>query len=1305
MKTSSRFRRAAIAACALFAAAAQAGVRVPFALPDEPGRTWLVTLAATLPDDHSHIVSTFVAGRPFTVTAENGGCFEAEWDGLDEDFMPVPPGDYGVKGVFAPAEVWPVDGEWHAVTARYVGGAGSFLPDPATPELWKVPIPFQGDPVSSPMVDVSASPDGRRVVLQYQYLENGRNCPILDLDAPDGPAQVVAAFPSGGVGGGPVACTDGTRVWACSRDGTRDFVYRADGRPFGPDSAPARAGGRLPPGAVADMLAVPADAPGAAPRVWLAQRGKIVPVWHPEWNRDWPEESKTEFVDELTVHDGGSGEPIASVRIRRPHAMALSPAGDAVFVLHGEPGRLSVARVAVRNGVPAGSPPVELFALPAGIDARDLAIDSKGRFYVADPARNHAWRLSPKGRVEKRFGRADAQTPGAYDPETPMGPTRLAVRRDAQGRERLLLVESLGPNRLSEWDCESGAFLRAFPAWQTFANGGWGPDPERPEHVYVPGHGGWLVRWRIDYATGAWTVDAVWPGLPAEPRFSLNKFCVVRAGGRLYFASEQNLTVCRLSDDGRAVALSAALLREGDQWLLWNDADGDGRVSDAEKRPCDVPPGAVTYHGQKWLPGLSYLALGQGTGDAWRLDPDGFDAHGNPVFSRWTKILSDPVFAARRAGTATALGGAHELADAFTSDWMQADASPGGDVWTQARGGRDFSANFGAQHKISHYVPDGKGGLRLAWRVGRTDLARDGARGAFSGAMRLFRPRGGLLAAIDQTRSGVFLFTEDGLYLDTVFAPETLRREQGVYRQDGEFFVGTVYDDPASGRIYYAGGKCTPLLYEFAGWSLAGNPARRLDTLPARVSLRLADIADPPEMALALRGGAAAARVATFAPAFGGAELRGGSMRGWEDAEPVAIGAGEGQSVEVRPLWTPDALLLRWHVRTGAPFDPPRLADPTRLFAHDQGADTLSFHFQGDPDAPVPGPEAGRPGDVRFVFGLFRGRDGAVGPLGMAFYPEWKGPGEARPVGFRTPVGETRFAHAARIPGARYGWAKDEDGLGFTLAVSIPRAAFPRQDAPFSGALRTRCDFEANLGGHHRVWWSNADGSASTETWDEPTEARLYPGAWAPMRLAPADTGLVPREWSVLGPFGGPATAGWSYDPSPPQKPLVAELFDKTRYAPDAHLAAPDFAAAYSGPETTGWWGAPEGGAVRWKTAPLAETDTRVAVGLGAQLWYGATVLHAARDLDATLELQSHPMTTARWFLDGEEITPAASDWRDDPSSSLFRRLAARPVHLSKGGHVLVFRGYCTGYPPFRLGARILPDHPADVWALRATPR
>ena len=110
----------------------------------------------------------------------------------------------------------------------------------------------------------------------------------------------------------------------------------------------------------------------------------------------------------------------------------------------------------------------------------------------------------------------------------------------------------------------------------------------------------------------------------------------------------------------------------------------------------------------------------------WRLAPSGFDAHGNPIFTNWTKVLTDPVFAARSAGTADALHGGNELADRFTSDWMGADGSPETGYYVQARGGRNFSANEGPQHKITRYVPDGRGGYVMQWRTGRSALQTSG---------------------------------------------------------------------------------------------------------------------------------------------------------------------------------------------------------------------------------------------------------------------------------------------------------------------------------------------------------------------------------------------------------------------------------------------------------------------------------------------------------------------------------------------------------------------------------------------------
>jgi hypothetical protein len=130
-------------------------------------RTYLVTLAIVQAENPDWIVSQFACGVARTVTAENGGQFAEIWDGLDDNFMPVPPGDYAVKGIYAPAQLWRVDGQWHAITPKFAGGASPWLP---SPDDWQKPEPFGGDPVGAPMQDVAVGLNGV-AVFYYQYLE------------------------------------------------------------------------------------------------------------------------------------------------------------------------------------------------------------------------------------------------------------------------------------------------------------------------------------------------------------------------------------------------------------------------------------------------------------------------------------------------------------------------------------------------------------------------------------------------------------------------------------------------------------------------------------------------------------------------------------------------------------------------------------------------------------------------------------------------------------------------------------------------------------------------------------------------------------------------------------------------------------------------------------------------------------------------------------------------------------------------------------------------------------------------------
>ncbi|MCX7010588.1 MAG: hypothetical protein NTY53_25645, partial [Kiritimatiellaeota bacterium] len=224
-------RLVVLGACAAQAVAGTTGVPVAYQLPaDGPlPQTYRVTLAIVEAKHPDWIISQFACGVARTVTKENGGKFTETWDGLDDNFMPVPPGEYAVKGIFMPAKKWQVDDAWHSVTPRFVTGAGAWMP---TPEQWDQPEPFGGDPCGQPLGDVAVGPNGV-AVFSYVYLENGLNYPMVDLNKPVNYEQFLRAYNSGGAAGGPCVATDGEATWVISTDGGPKFVFRTDGKAFG----------------------------------------------------------------------------------------------------------------------------------------------------------------------------------------------------------------------------------------------------------------------------------------------------------------------------------------------------------------------------------------------------------------------------------------------------------------------------------------------------------------------------------------------------------------------------------------------------------------------------------------------------------------------------------------------------------------------------------------------------------------------------------------------------------------------------------------------------------------------------------------------------------------------------------------------------------------------------------------------------------------------------------------------------------------------------------------------------------------
>ena len=1256
----------------------ETGVPVAYQLPADGvlPRTYLVTLAIVDPKNPDWIISTFVAGAPRTVTAENKGKFTETWDGLDENFMPVPPGDYAVKGIYTPARQWSVDGDWHAITPKFVGGISAWVPPTDAPDAR---LPFGGDPVGSPMRDVAVGPNGV-AVFYYQYLENGLNAPMIDLKKPVGFGQFICAFNSGGAAGGQSVATDGETVWAASSDGGPKFVYRTDGKPFGSSPSANRRDCYLAEGYVASMAALREQASGKS-FVYIAQGAKFVGTLQKKGNitRTRYTASDTDFADIITVHDGGDGKILATLPLPRPQSLSVQ--GGKLYALHADGAGLAVSASVITAGVPDGKWQ-RVFAVPATIKAFDMKVDSHGRFYLSDPTANKVYQLDAAGKVLRTFGSLAVQKPGTYDRETLMEPEKLATWRDTEGKDRLIIVEMAGPNRTSEWSADDGKLLREFTTYQTKANDGYAVDEEHPEDLYILGHRNWLTRFKMDLSKQTWVVDAVWPDVGNDPRLpGLSKPRVIRVNNRTYLACERSHNVYRL--DGDRWVLSAGLVAgEKGKISLWHDANGNGHVDDEELTPCSVEK-CLSYHGQNWLPDLSYLAVLNGSTDVQRLSPSGFDEHGNPIFKEWKKLVTDPEFAARAAGKADALHGGNEMGDTYGS-WVQATESSNGDLYVQARSGPGFNANQGAQHKISRYVLKANGEYAEKWRVGRAALNDIAKRGEMYGGMRIRQPINGLVSVIDQTRCGVLLYTDEGLYVDTLFPDlKTSPDKRGsIYQLPGEFFAGIIYPNKNNGKIYIGVGKYTPVFFEVEGWSEKENPVHPLTTVQKTVSINFSQIAAPPEIALKFRGGAGKTQIARLAPALGGVVLD-GSLAGWESCEPVQF--GKEQTVEARCLYDPDHLYVRWHARLGGAFQAKPLPPLTRLFTHDQMSDTVSLYIQGDPNAPSKAVPGGRPGDVRFTFGLFQSGT-SLQPVGVGYYPTW--PGKGQPQVYRTIVRETSFAHVGAIPGVQLGYALDPDGKGFVIAAAIPRAAIPALTQPFGTDLRTRVNFEATFGGHNKFWWANSDGTASTETYDEPTEAGLYPGSWAPVTFQGiGGDGIAVRNWQVCGPFGGPGAEKFSAFPR--DKNEVQKFFEAAVYPPDSGKMDPN--EVFQGPMIKGYWGSPA--ALKWKPDTIADLDTRLHFGTNAQVWFATTWIHSPTATEIPIEFQSFKMNLTRWFLNGQPFILDKGKEKVPPQD------VTQVVKLQAGWNQIMVRTFSVGYGP-RAGLVIKGD-PAAIWKLR----
>jgi hypothetical protein len=464
-----------------------------------------------------------------------------------------------------------------------------------------------------------------------------------------------------------------------------------------------------------------------------------------------------------------------------------------------------------------------------------------------------------------------------------------------------------------------------------------------------------------------------------------------------------------------------------------------------------------------------------------------------------------------------------------------------------------------------------------------------------------------------------------------------------------------------------------------------------LSSLPQTVSLAAEQIAPAPDFALRARGGAGKAKVARFMPSGGGGPALDGSMAGWEAADAVQFGLDASRRVEVRTLYDPETLYLRWHVRLPYKFEAHEASALERIFTDTQSADTVSFYIQGDPRAPAASRDA-RPGDARMVFTIIKSGN-RLRPVALALYPTWSDSGSAHPVSYISPVGASRFENVAPLASARLGHVIDTDEQGFVIAAAIPRSAIPPLPR-LSSDTRTMVNFEATLAGKTKFWWANTDKSASTLTSDEPSEAGLYPGSWAQAQFTPLTDSLPVDAWLVSGPWGGENLRLIRED----DKLGLMKFFETASYPPE--LGPIDWQAKYSGPLATDLKGAAH--SIAW-TIAHTEDDHRIILSrnLYGRLYFAASWIFVPteRDLGCEFLTGQHNITTI-WIND-EPVKSRVLPFGNYPFG--FKVPVEHDIiHFRHGWNRVFVRTYAVGYDS-RLGMLLHADA-ASLWGLRLSP-
>ena len=680
------------------------------------------------------------------------------WDGRDDYGDPLPPGEYGWRLAY-----------FQPIGSKRIGGAGNSAKPPyRTPD-------GKGDLSAVHGLPVATASDAGGVYHLGGCEEGNPGFTKLNVNG-----ECLWKHSLGGFGVGRATAADGKFAYMIVSANKKTDLVRMDAG-TGRDAPIAGRSARITLGdeklAVAGMAIVGDKAYYSVPA-----------------------ENRIGVVD-LTA--GASGKDLTV-----PNPSGICRLDDGHLLVCSESNVLSLD---LANGKTA--------VLLSGLDApRAVAVDSSGMIYVAEQGRTQQIaKFSSDGKLMARLGSAGGRpaTCNPYDPSGVYQIGSLTIGPDGN----VWFIEHSNLRRMGVMTT-AGKWIKDI--FQTIpSQGGAGVDLEDMSRVfYHSGYGSLVCQGKIDFATGAWNLEAIYnmtqTGDYAEPapedlaaRSTADVFAAPIAftgvNGIRYYWQEGGIASLWIMEKGRMVPLHVIAGKgRGDgtvlpktKFISWSDANGDGNLQAAE-----VDLGDEGMAGARWID--RDLTLYDSAGS---LKPYKIDARGVPYYH-----LGD------RKPYITAGKGPEYY---FRDGGYGIQVSP-----PTPDGGTYFSFNIGTGQGRAFWdrctysrlarAKDGK----IQWIVGR----HDGRKLHDGDVTYLWRPLGEVdgVVVVGDVDFQLLAYTSDGLALGWVtplaksgVKPETIVQENV---QSSHFFR-----DPKSGKpLVVIGSGTEALVLEVTGIDPAG---------------------------------------------------------------------------------------------------------------------------------------------------------------------------------------------------------------------------------------------------------------------------------------------------------------------------------------------------------------------------------------------------------------------------------------------------------------------------------------------------